>query len=548
MKVAAVTALALVTLAAVATLLWHMQRPRPRKIAISFARFVPPLTPTPDSWHRIAFSWPRDLPALACLMAALGLIGWTLIDDSHRLRAAHPGHIGLRIVLDASHSMVVMDGNRTRYRRALDRIDTARSIVANAQADSLCLEITAVAAAAGPVLPLSAIGPLPTALPPAPMPEGSMPAHLLDAAFSPDNTCSITHILVVTDAPRPGAVPARDNVVLLWDQVGTPVANIGLHGLALDQAAFSLQPARLRIDGVTSGAEPPSGVQVEGPGDTRDAEVIPSPEADGRWSATTPFAGPGHYRITLPQVDGYDGDDVIEADITAPAALPVDWRLDDLPRPDALAQGSGLLVAPHDAGAAADRTLPALFTYRGFSASPSPLRIGAFLDDPPLLEVLSLDALESAMPAPFPEPLPPGFVPVLTDDQGGVIMARRLEGPDQARGLLVPAPRTDLPEPARSLSVTLFFSALADIAAAPATRQDLLWRDRSGHEIANARLESMTARPLADPAELRLLVTTGTATRDAPLWPLLVVFALAALAAERGLRLWPALRRGEAMP
>lgn len=544
--------LALVMLAGIAILLWHMQRPRPRRVAISFSRFVPPLTPAPGGWHRIALAWPRDTLALASLLGALALLAWALIDESRHLRASQSGHIGIRIVLDATHSMAAMDGDRSRFERALDQIETARRIVAEAGADSLCLEIASVGAGAGEALPLAVEGPLPAALPSAPLLQGGEPARLLEAALVPDGACPITRRLVVTDTPFPGMASAANGVVLLWDQVGVPVPNIGLHGLALDQASLSPEPARLRIEGVASGMDAPHVVHIEGPGGARDVDVTRSLDTDGRWSATASFDGPGRYRVKLAGVDGYGGDDVVEAEIAAPARMPVDWRLGELPRPVPLGSAppgseSGLLVMPYDP-ATGTHAMPVLFTYPGFSATASPQRVGAFLDDPPLLDALNLDALEAAMPRPFPGSLPAGFVPVLTDEAGGVIVARRAETLDQARGLLVPTPRPDLPEPARSLSVTLFFSALAEMATPPAAAQSLIWLDRSGQAVSDARLESLTGRPLAPPAELQLLAAIDTAVVEAPLWPFLVMFALAALAAERGLRLGAMVRRGEAVP
>src|SRR3989338_6907532 len=163
-------------ISALAMLLWHMQKPRPRRIAISFARFVPPLPPAPAGWSRITLTRPRDLPALLCLLAAVGFGLWALLDAGRNHRAALPDHLGLRVVFDRSGSMAVADGGESRQTRALKQVEAARLVLANAGVGSLCIEMLGVGAAIGPALPLAMAGPLP-ADDMAPLSEGAEPAR-----------------------------------------------------------------------------------------------------------------------------------------------------------------------------------------------------------------------------------------------------------------------------------------------------------------------------------------------------------------------------------
>jgi hypothetical protein len=348
-------------------------------------------------------------------------------------------------------------------------------------------------------------------------------------------------VLVLTDMP-PVAMTAGEGVDVIWDQVGAPVGNAGIRQLQVMQSAFGQTTSEIRVEGVVSGQDLPGALVLDAPSGQQQLSIHPMPEAEGRWFATAAYAGPGEYAARLAAADGYDGDDKVVTQLQRPASLAVDWRLSDLARPAGLAEGGpgDLLVAEGDGLPADALARPVLLTYPGFSLGNQPGHIGPFIEDAALLSMVSFDALEAAMPSAWPGPLPPGFAPVLVDDAGGVLVARR----EQPKGLIVPAPVPILPDPARNLSLTLFFSALADLAMPEAQEQALEWRDGQGRIVANAWRESMTGRPLGPPADLHRLAQLSRVSTGAPFWPWLVLASLLALLAERLLRL---ARRSEAV-
>lgn len=545
-------AAAIAGLAGLAVLLWHMRRPRPPLMAVSFVRFVPALPPAPPRAARLALVRPRDPVPLACLLAAAALAIWALSDADRDAAAARPDHIGLRVVLDVSQSMTVAAGQGTRFDLALGRLDAARAVLRAARADSLCVEILRVGAAVGGALAVAAPGAAPGALPDAavapPLAEGGDPARLAQAALAGQGECPLTHALILTDL-APVALPDSPWPVL-WDQVGEPVGNAGIRSVALTQGAFGAGAAELRIEGVASGQPAPATIGIAGPAGAADAPVHPLPEAEGRWYALVSYGGAGTYDIRLREADGYAGDDRVQARIAAPPQVAVDWRLDALARPDALAAGSDgdLLVAPLGALADAGGTRPALLVHDGFGAAPQPARIGAFLDDPALLGAVNLDALERAMPRPIPGGLPAGFRTVLADEAGNPVIARRAATAGQGAALIVPAPAPGLPEPQRSLSLTLFFSALADLAALPARQQDVEWLAPDGRAVPEAWRESLTGRPAGRPADLALIGAAAPAADRVPVWPWYLLAALAAVLAERAIRAARALRGAGVVP
>ena len=524
-------AVAVVALSALAVLVWHMQKPRPRRIAISFARFVPPLPQAPAGWSRITLTRPRDLPALLCLLAAVGFGVWAQLDAGRNYRAALPDHLGLRVVFDRSGSMAVADAGDTRQTRALAQIEAARMVLADAGASSLCIELIGVGAAIGPARPLALTGQLP-ASDMAPLPEGAEPARLIEAARRPANGCALTHVLIVTDLP-PQPVDLA-GPMLLWDQIGAAVGNNGLRALALRPSAFGQTTPEIRIEGVNSGRDAPLGLVLTGPAGPQNVVIYADPEAEGRWYATAVYAGAGDYVAQLPAGDGYSGDDRVSVRLDAPLAVAVDWQLGALPRPASLAAGGtdDPLVTELAILKPQDLARPLVLTYPGFD-SKGAARIGPFRESLALLSSLNLDALEAALPAPYPATLPPGFVPMMTDDHGGVLIAQRAVPP----GLILPAPRLDLAEPQRSLSLTLFFSGLADLIVAPPRAQSVRWIDVNGVAIPDAWRESLTGRPAGPPADLAVLAGSRATPQDLPMWPWAVLAALAALLAEKLLRL-----------
>jgi hypothetical protein len=176
-----------------------------------------------------------------------------------------------------------------------------------------------------------------------------------------------------------------------------------------------------------------------------------------------------------------------------------------------------------------------LAVYPGWAGA-APRAIGAFVEDPSLLGAINLDVLERRMPAPIPAALPPGFAPVLTDAAGGVVIARRVDPP----GLIVPAPVRDADPDVTALALTLFYSAWQALSGGDEVPLDLRWETVSGQGVTEAWKESDTARPLAPappPADYSVPMVEASAQ---PVWPLLLLMALAVMLAER---LWSLRRR-----
>lgn len=521
----------LAILAGLAALAWYLQRPAPRDLRLSFARLLPDPPGTPRRVPRLALSPPLRSAAFWLHLLAVALAVAALWADL-RLRLATPDpRIGLRIVVDVSHGMAtVADGvSRLNLARAAAREEAAAARAAAGSAP-YCDEVILAAR----TLRRAALSDLETV---AALPEGADALALLEAARQEDAGCAITHVTVLSDLPAPviawppGAPPLR------WVQVGAPVPNAAIAEVRHVPPQLDGTPAALIVTLDTFGDAGVPSLVLSGPGGEVRPALEPSLDRPGRFVARmAPGAGGAHV-ARLDDGGAYGGDDRVVFDLAPPDALAVDWRLPGLPVPRGVRPSAqaGLKVLPlADLG-----TLPAgaagaavVAVYPGWPGA-APGGIGAFVEDRALLGAINLDVLERRMPAPIPAPLPPGFLPVLTDAAGGAVLARRAQPP----GVIVPEPVRGADADVTALSLTLFYSALHDLSGGSETPLALRWETAAGQAVAEAWKESDTARPLSPSPPPPDYAAPVAEAPQQPVWPLLLVVAMGALLVERLLSL-----------
>lgn len=529
-------ALILGALGTAALIAWHMQRRPLPPLALSFARLLPEPRVSAQKERRFALIlpiasvgfWLRMLVLLAGIAALMSI--WL---DPRGM--AQPG-VALRLVIDTSDSMGVLDEGRPRIALAQE-VAAAALVQAQGTADLTCAELITVAAL--PTAPVRVTAELPQTPVRA---EGASVAALLTAIASPSDICAPTHVLVLTDQPAPPGLADRtgDGALVIWAQVGAPVANAGLQTMTLNQPGLSGAESRLAIDLALYGLTTAPAVLVEGPGFSEEVVPVASSSREGLWGAEVPYGGPGTYTATIEGPDGYAGDDRLQAEVPAGTLGAVEWRLTDLAAPATLTAGGGdaLLVARLDAVTPADLDRPVLLTYPGWPGGVSGARIGSFLPDPALLGALNLDVLETALPTPLQAPLPPGFAPVMVTEPGNLpILARRISPP----GLIVPHPQPGAGAPVDALSTVIFLSALADLLQGGTITPPQTWVGPSG-TVAQAGLESDTARALAPAPEIRFDTAPDNRPTGGDLFPLLALLALLCILLERLHAMWPGRR------
>jgi|GEM_PF-1846113 len=527
-------ALLLASAAGAGLLAWHMQRRAPPPIKLSFARLLPEPPVSEVAERRFVLTVPLGSIAFWLRMLALLAAIAALVVDMNRRGAVGDQGIGLRIVLDVTYSMGLVENG-------VSRLDAARVVAAGALAQAaaggqaVCTELVVVGASAG--VPVAVSG-LPGAVV---QPEGGDVSALIAGAAGPVADCPLTHIFVVTDARRPALEWAPNGPVLLWHQIGEPVANTGLRSVSFTPPGLGSGKAQIDVIVAGFGDVPPPVVWLDGPGGRMPVALLPSIGRDQVWLGEATPNGAGRYVAVLDAGGAYGGDDRLAFVLPEVAGLALDWRLAGLAAPRGVqnAVGDGLLVADLADLRPQDLARPLLSVYPGWPNGGQTGRIGAFVQDPALLAALNLDAFELAAPKPLIGPLPPGFIPVLTDNAGAVYIARRLTPP----GLILPAPLRDGGE-IEALSLTLFFTALADLAGRGRVSPAMEWRDAQGQMIEGATLESDTARALDAAPPLGLISLRATPAQDVPVWPLLALIALGALLAERALLLWRGVWHG----
>lgn len=519
---------ALVVLAGLGVLAWYMQRRDPPVLRLSFARLLP--DPPEEMQKQPRFSlvppvgslafWLHLLAVLACLGALW--LDWTVLQR----RAAEA--VGLRIVLDVSHSMslpVPQGGTRLDQARAVAGVgrDAGR---AAAGEEAYCEELLLVA---GGVELASALDAAVARR------QGAQTPQLLAAAGAETRECQVTHALVVSDQPRPALPWPDDGPELIWRQVGAALPNAGISWLRFRPPSLTVRGAQAEIGVVTYGGAEPRALRVDGPGGTVAVPLESSPDRPGLAVGRFVPPGSGRYGAVLEGGGAYAGDDRVVFDLAVPPRPWLDWRLESLPAPPVAETGAdGVLVTPAERLGADSR--PAVAVFPGWEGGGTARMLGAFVEGDPVLSAVNLDVLERVMPRAFDGPLPEGFAPVLTDDRGGVLIARRETPP----GYLVPQPELRGDPDVVALSQTLFFTALDTATRGAPEPVGLRWQMPKGQEVAEARLESNTATAPEDGPAPVLIALRREGARQAPVWPWLALAALALLLLERGWAVWRA--------
>jgi len=511
------------------------RRPLP-PLALSFARLLPEPRISAQKERRFALILPIASVGFWLRMLALVAGMAALMSIWLDLRGVAQRGVALRLVIDTSDSMGVLDDGRPRMALAQE-VAAAALVQARRTADLTCAELITVAAL--PAAPVRLIAELPETPVRA---VGASVAALLTAIATTSEICAPTHVLVLTDhAPPPGlADRTGDGALVIWAQVGAPVANAGLQGMTLNQPGLSGTESRLAIDLALHGLTTAPAVRVEGPGFSEKVTPDASSSHEGLWRAEVPYGGPGTYTASIESPDGYAGDDWLRAEVPEGTVGAIEWRLTDVAAPATLAAGSGdaLLVARLDGVTPADLDRPVLLTYPGWPGGVSEARIGSFLPDPALLGALNLDVLETALPTPLQTPLPNGFAPVMVTEPGNLpILARRMSPP----GLIVPHPQLGAGTPVDTLSTVIFLSALVDLLQGGTITPPQTWEGPSG-TVTQAALESDTARALTPAPEIRFDTAPDNRPTGGDLFPMLALLALICILLERLRALWPGRR------
>ncbi len=527
----------LTLLAGLGVLAWYMQRRDPPMLRLSFARLLQ--DPPEQTLKQPRFSLVPPVGSLAfwlhmtvvALSVAALWTGWTTLQGRKGMS------VGLRVVLDVSHSMSLPDNAGTRITAAREVIVAARAKAAEAAMNAdFCDEL--LLSGAG----VTRVGPLTAGLNAArALPEGGDATQLLAAAMLEPEACPVTHVLVVSDLPRPAQPWPGGAPILIWRQVGQPLANSGLLWVQFRPPALAAAPAVAEIGvGVFGGIDPPV-LQVAGPDGTLEVPLQPSLDQPGLLVGRFQPKTTGAYRAILANGGTYSGDDRLDFELNVPRNTGLDWRLKMTPPLGTRQDQTGIVVAElaQLAGASGtDPNRPVVATYPGWATGGSGRKLGSFVQGNPLLDAINLDVLERFTPQPLRNDLPEGFSPVLTDVQGGVLIAQRQSPP----GFIVPHPVPEGDPDLVALSIIVFFTALQNAADFGERPVEGRWRMPDGTEVMQAWKESDTAKVVADSVAPVEFLPRRAEASEMPVWPWMLVAALVCLLLERGSVLWGIVR------
>jgi len=525
-------ALLTVAASALALLAAYLRRPRViRRLRLGSARFLADFSPARRSRRALAPLTASRLFTIRMgfLAAIAAALLFTVNTDPPDVRT----RLGLRIIVDTTASMSVAGATEgtTRAqeaRKLVEALVTAKKAQAQAEHFPLCTRIFAVDRETRPIS-----GDGPDLL--LPRHQGGDPRMLTTAALGDDPSCPPTHAIVVTDRRKPAVPAAADGRAVLWWQVGRPLPNDAIEAVRVDADPLITGPATVRFNVHRYGPAAARAAAVTGPGG-----IVLAARGCSRHS-TSEFCfeakAAGRYTIALPGSDAFPGDDRAVVDVPQMKALAVDWRLRDEPPPAALAvdTGPGAIIVARAEDRPDISSRRAVLIGGRWHPGAAAAKLGFFNPDDPLLEDVNVDLIEQAAPSALPAP--EGFVRAAAID-GSDIVAHRA-GP---RAALIPPPLTapDAAAPLRNASLLLLANALryvsADASVPPAA---VAFVDADGHELPDARFESDTAED-GDRTDLTAAIAPGrlrVGGAGEPLWPWIIVAALAILAVERALAL-----------
>lgn len=378
--------------------------------------------------------------------------------------------------------------------------------------------------------------------------------RLLEEPPDPQAACPVTHLVVIADLPPPEWLAARDDLQVIWRDIGQPVANAGFVSLRPLVNPLTGDIREIGVELRAFGEPPASATLTITAPDGNVTQRVARWEPDGRWYEPLRPTLPGQYALKLDPPDAYLFDDVAMVNVPERGTIRVDWQLPDRRWPDLLhwlpdTARPDLRVLTEDAlaGAPSDG-VPTLFVGNGYELPPpgaEPIPISDFVDGSGLLADLNFDVVETLAPpvAGSMRTPPPGFRPILRQGPDRVWLAQREQPPAV---YIAGLPLTGDDDRGR-LSLTVFFNAVRQLLRnRPIPPAYELTTPANpvpeGIRLALHEDEGNTVqapRSLGVPADLLL---TRQDSRE-PRWPLFlmaaaVLFAMERLLAAFGGRAW----------
>lgn len=546
----------------VALIAIQMVRPRFVRRAISAARFFAKLPP-PKSQARLAWQPPRPTRSFWLRLAAWTAAVVALLAMERARVVPRVDRLGVWLWIDTSASLTAREGGGTRWAEAqaaalawLDRLSaqypTARIEWRLSAFDEARRDL-AVGTGRAPELRAALLALSPRAL--------GTNVGLIAAAGAGAPVLasgdSVTHLIVISDLPRPGGLK-ETAVPIVWHEVGGAASNTGFTGLAAVRNPFTGSLARMRVVLQHAGRleDAPSSLLVRPPGGVEIKRTDLAWRADGLGEIEIAVDAPGLYHVKLEA--GAGGacafDDAVAWRVPPPRTVRVDWRAPGKEWVSHLGWEQVAIDAPDlrvISLAQLDRVpvdrIPLLVLTEAEPAS-GPELISGFVEGHPLLDEMNFDVLERVGPRSLP--LSPGgqfqFVLRAGPNRGWVAVR------SSPRACIVPEP----PPPGAAdgaavrLRQTLFFNALRFLLAekplpplytltTPARPEPAL--DQAHLALHGGEGQTFKTVPLAPADPFDPVVAAASVERE-PRWPCWVAVVAAIAAWEGVLALWGGVR------
>ncbi len=525
----------------------HMARPRYLRREISSVRFFMQMPQPKQTKSRLRFGKPPLTFSFIIQLFILLLLLTAVFLALTNYGSKKNKQVGVWFIVDTSASMTTQQNGKQRMAAAKLAAGTLlKQVAAEAgkQKMAVCYKLSALDMEVRDILTADETGAVsqaveqlePRALGTDLSLVRALPARLgrrgqenLAAAG-----CFVTHLVVVTDCPAPDWITRQDSVRVIWRDIGSKTASIGISAIRGVRNPLTGSVREVNIE-VSKYGEAPAGTRLQ----------VTSPEGepvlneilkwqDNIWQGSFKPTGPGSYRFNLTPFGAYVLDNTAVIEIEDERTIRVDWQAAD----DRLLKTLGWKVDnvnPHlvvTTQMPQETGTPALVVGKGYGAGSRVGEIRDFIESSPLLEDLNFDAAE--MVGLHGIQLPEGFDPVLRGIDGRVWLGT---GQDPLCAYVPGFPTGDDDTVGR-FSAAVFFNALRwllkERRLSPLyTLTSVYQPEPSGTRLALHQGEGNTYRDVFSYGEIGNLNPVKASGGSQPIWPLLVAFAMVLFLVER---------------
>jgi hypothetical protein len=444
----------------------YMVKPPFKSVRLSAARFAGELPPARTPKFKFTLKIPNLTRSFWIQLIVMALLLIALLLFARKCSGSGEEKLGVWLVVDTSASMSTIQDKMSRMEIAQKKVRQVLKQVRNVSRDlDVCFRLSTFDTRVQLQLESGSIEDVSLKVAGLkPRLQGTdllLLKPLMESTGNQEHNCRVTHLVVITDLPAPAWINDSTHLPVVWRNIGKKVENYGIAGIQGLRNPLSGEVSEITIEAKAYvKLQPGIRMMVKAPGgETLINEPVVWTEGN-KWRKRFVPTQTGRYQVRLSPGGAYAYDDNAVIDVPVPGVLSIDWQLNNTALPEmmgwAINRGDYKLRVTSNLKETGD--LPTLVVgkgYRHYRIPPG--KIGAFIENNPLLEDLNLDTFDTLNIQAYPqEQFPERWKPVLQSRDGNIWVAWS-NSPVMA---FIPGLPTWKEDTMGRVSSTLFFNAL----------------------------------------------------------------------------------------